>query len=303
MAAGFSLVVLALAYYLISPRESTFFSSEKLERAAEFKNTRVEGRQDGKKAWEFFARSGWSEKDQVNTYLTHVERGKIYADGKITVKNLTAPQVRIDRRAEIIEAVGGVVMQTAEGKIYSDRASVFRSQKRLVLADKVRIVRPNGVAVTATSEYLSEPEQLKANFSKNPIDSKLEPYKLCAHINLLNRDDGVILNEDPLARLPPITLDGNTAKTKANRYYQIQIANIKGDDKNDAITVNKDRCANTAKDLYLNGNAPAKGETVELGPDERFVITVGVSWLQRDKKGDNVRQVVLSSLIPEKKTN
>lgn len=147
------------------------------------------------------------------------------------------------------------------------------------------------------------PEQLKSNFSKNPIDSKLDPYKFCAHINLLNRNDGVLLNEDSLATMPPTILDGNSSKTKANRYYQIQVANVKGDAKNDSIIVNKDLCKNTAKEIYLNGDTPAKGETIELGTDDRFIVTVGVSWLQKDKKGDNVKQVVLSSLIPEKKAN
>lgn len=159
----FSLFILGLAYYLISPRESTFFNSEKIERTAEFKNTKVEGRKDGKPAWEFFARAGWSEKDQANTYLSQVKNGKIFSDGKINVKNLTAPQVKVNRNADLIEASGGVAMQTKEGKLFTDRVSFYRTEKRAVMADKIRIVRSNGIAQTGTAEYLSEPEQLNAN--------------------------------------------------------------------------------------------------------------------------------------------
>ena len=57
-AAIFSLLVLGLAYYLIYPRESVFFEPGKEEKIAEFKKTRVGGRKEGKKSWEFFAESG-----------------------------------------------------------------------------------------------------------------------------------------------------------------------------------------------------------------------------------------------------
>ena len=174
-AAIFSLLVLGLAYYLISPREATFFSPERQEKIAEFSNTKIEGRKEGKKAWEFAAKSGWTEKDGFNTYLTKVERGKIYSDGKLTVRDLVAARVKIDRRAEIIEASGGVAMQTREGKIFADRASIYRAAKRMVLADRVRIVPANGSALTATSEYLSEPEQLNAD---NGIRLELKEGKI-----------------------------------------------------------------------------------------------------------------------------
>jgi hypothetical protein len=145
------------------------------------------------------------------------------------------------------------------------------------------------------------PDQLKTKMSKNPVEASQKPYKFCAHVNLLNRKDGFMLNADPIADLPPSVLDGPTKEAKANRYYQIQIADIKGTDKDDSITVNKDLCKYTAEEIYLNGDTAKGGEKVELKLDERFVLTVGVSWLARDKKGDTVKQVVLSSLIPERK--
>ncbi|MBI1859319.1 MAG: hypothetical protein HYR96_00160 [Deltaproteobacteria bacterium] len=150
-------------------------------------------------------------------------------------------------------------------------------------------------------EYLRSqtPQQLKANFSKNPVNATLGAYKFCAHINLLNRTDGVTLNLDPIAALPPSVLDGATPQTKANRYYQIQIADIEGTAASDSITVNKNYCANTAKEVFLYNIPQGAGETVGLLKNERFIITVGVSWYQRDKSGNNLKQVVLSTLIPE----
>jgi len=103
----FSLVVLGVAYYLISPRESPYFSSEKTEKMAEFKNTRVEGRKEGKKVWEFFAKEGWTTKDQETTYLRNVSQGRIFRkDGTLTVHDLKAPQAKVSRRTEIVEAFG-----------------------------------------------------------------------------------------------------------------------------------------------------------------------------------------------------
>jgi lipopolysaccharide export system protein LptA len=104
IAAIFSLVVLGFAYWLISPRESTFFSEEKTEKIAEFDRTRVEGRKEGKKAWEFYAKQGWTNKNQEITFLSDVTRGEIYKDGKPILIDLSAPLLKAYRRAEVIEA-------------------------------------------------------------------------------------------------------------------------------------------------------------------------------------------------------
>lgn len=68
--------------------------------------------------------------------------------------------------------------------------------------------------------------QLKTYLSENPFKTtscpSCAPYFLCSHINLLDRNSGVTVNEDPLAALPPTSLDGKTATTKTNRYYQVQ---------------------------------------------------------------------------------
>ena len=78
------------------------------------------------------------------------------------------------------------------------------------------------------------------------------------------------------------------------------MADLVGDAKDDSIKVQTSYCSKTAKDIVFYGEAPALGQ-VALATQERFVVTVGVSWLQKDKKGDNVKQVVVSSLLPEQK--
>lgn len=102
----FSLIILGIAYYYISPRESPFFTEEKMEKIAEFKNTRVSGRKEGRKVWEFFAKEGWTAKDREITYLFNVSKGMIYMDNELVVSQLNAPWAKTYRHSEIIEAFG-----------------------------------------------------------------------------------------------------------------------------------------------------------------------------------------------------
>ncbi len=107
IAAIFSLLVLGIAYFLISPRESPYFKEEKTEKIAEFQKTRVEGRKEGKIVWELFAASGWTEKNQDVTHLEMVRDGKIYSrQGKLILTDLNAPKARAFRYSEIVEAFG-----------------------------------------------------------------------------------------------------------------------------------------------------------------------------------------------------
>ncbi|MBI5400189.1 hypothetical protein HZB07_06255 [Candidatus Saganbacteria bacterium] len=115
-AAGiFSLLVLFFAYYLISPRDGSYFNDKKTDRIAEFKNTRVAGYKENKKIWEFAAKSGWTSHDQETTFLIDVSKGAIYSDGQLIVKELSAPRVSAQRRSSIVEA-GGFAADKPSGK-------------------------------------------------------------------------------------------------------------------------------------------------------------------------------------------
>jgi len=106
LAAIFSMVVMVFAYFMISPQESAFFTEEKMEKIAEFKNTRVAGRKAGKKVWEFFAEEGWTTKDREVTFLFRVSKGSMYMAGKLVVNRLKAPWAKTYQRSEIVEVFG-----------------------------------------------------------------------------------------------------------------------------------------------------------------------------------------------------
>lgn len=122
LAAIFSLIILGIAYYLISPRESPYFSEEKTDKIAEFKNTRVVGRKEGKTLWELQAESGWTEKTQDITHLNDVRDGKIYnKEGKLVLYGLIAPRAQAWRTTEIVEAFGPLSAYLDLGKFSSVR--------------------------------------------------------------------------------------------------------------------------------------------------------------------------------------
>ena len=118
-------------------------------------------------------------------------------------------------------------------------------------------------------------------FEDNPRNASFSPYFYCAHINLMDRESGTLLNEDPLAALPYSILDAGASAFRGNRFYQIQVIDIK------TLTLNLDFCRHSAD------TAP------DLGADERFLVTVGVSWIPRGKKRSDVKRVVLSMVIPK----
>jgi len=105
LATTFSLLVLGIAYYLIAPHDNTFFSEEKINKIAQFSQTRIEGRKEGKRSWEFLASQGWTDKQEQITYLKNVKNGLVFnRDEKLTVKQLVAPLIKIHRKADLIEA-------------------------------------------------------------------------------------------------------------------------------------------------------------------------------------------------------
>lgn len=178
--------------------------------------------------------------------------------------------------------------------------AVFCFSKSLISYRKSAIgVRDTQIAEAYAAELLEffrshKSDQLKEYLKLNPIGGGLEPYPFCAHVNILDRTADKIVNEDPLAALPTFTGLPGSGNLRANRYYQVQIVNVK------TLAVNKARCADTAKSIYLNGRIPvAPNETIALSSEERFLITVGVTWVAQRMNKEDVKRVVLTTLIPE----
>jgi len=105
-AALFSLLILGIAYYLISPKDTSAPEEDKANRSAEFRQAAVAGRQDGHKVWEFSAGSGWTEKGSQRTNLAGISNGRIYSGGKLVIADLAAPRALAGRNAEFVEASG-----------------------------------------------------------------------------------------------------------------------------------------------------------------------------------------------------
>jgi lipopolysaccharide assembly outer membrane protein LptD (OstA) len=122
---------------------------------AEFKATRISGRKEGRKVWEFYAEEGWTAKDREITYLYNVKDGKIYQGKKLAVKDLTAPRVKAYRHSEIVEVFGSHEGKESEAsllsafieereewtKITADFLKYIPSEKRSEIQGNVRLYK------------------------------------------------------------------------------------------------------------------------------------------------------------------
>jgi hypothetical protein len=141
--------------------------------------------------------------------------------------------------------------------------------------DGVNVLKGNLAATELLELFQSmSSNELKTMLSTHPVSGSTTPsnlYPLCAHVNLVDPTTGSLLNPDPLADLP----DGLIQGEQANRFYQVHILNV--------VT----HAFSTAK----CNQDPA---TLTLGSDERFLVTVGVSW---KLQGGARKRVVMSGLV------
>jgi lipopolysaccharide export system protein LptA len=155
----FSLFVLGLTYWLISPRDNTFFTQDKSDQLAQFGPLRVVGRQDGKTVWELRAGGGWSDKAQEITYLKEIKQGKIFnKKNQLILRDLSAPDARAWRHSEIVDASGGVrayldlgkfttapKKQSAWTKLTAMEIKYTPAMKKSELAGLVKLVKRDSV--------------------------------------------------------------------------------------------------------------------------------------------------------------
>lgn len=174
-----------------------------------------------------------------------------------------------------------------------------------------------------------KPERLKSYLEINPIKRESCPncpitgcgtalcvscsacpfggYKFCSNINILDRTYFVpltlatnTLNADPLAELPqPNPLDNQGPTGRANRWYQIQIVDVSAT----PLAPRKDLCAFNATEICLFKPPPNPCTGIpgpqRLNQYEKFLVTVGVSWIARSKTPGELKRVVLSTIIPD----
>jgi hypothetical protein len=94
-----------------------------------------EGGAGRKVSWKIKADRSFGLKDQVEEYVNAEA-----TDGEVLVK---APRVRWDRKADVLEATGGVMYFGLDANLTCDKVTVYRKEKRAVLEGSVTmLVKP-----------------------------------------------------------------------------------------------------------------------------------------------------------------
>ncbi len=139
--------------------------------------------------------------------------------------------------------------------------------------------------------------QLAGYLSAIPAVAGTPAYPLCAHINLLDRvatgGTTVYLNRDPMADLPATSVLENLVDNKyhANRYYQVQVVDAP------TLAVNAGACGYYT--TAIPGPCGVSGNNYVLCAGERFLVSVGVSYVPAGKTEANVQSIVLTTVLPE----
>ncbi len=112
-------------------------------------------------------------------------------------------------------------------------------------------------------------------------------HPLCAHINIIDRDNNnTIINADPNVDLGPtqldLVIDENTVKP-ANRFFLVQVMDM------NTMLPDNSKCNRTDYDALLT--------ELEAETTKKFFVTVGLSYFPMRESVDPER-VVLSTIIP-----
>jgi len=191
-AAIFSLAVLGVAYYFITPRESPYFSTEKIEKIAELKNARIEGRKEGKRLWVLKARDGWTSKDRQTTFLNNVYDGKMYSNDKLSLYGLVAPQVKVQGHNDLIEAFF-IGKQRLKARLDMGKLSSAKKDKSdwvSLSADYIKLL-PQEKRSEVSGNVILVKKEWTINCDKILIDHNLKNADLTGHIRI-RRKDGLI---------------------------------------------------------------------------------------------------------------
>jgi len=189
IAAGASLILLFSVYFITLPKKATF-EVEKTERILEFKSAYFSGRENGKKVWEFYARRGWSGKNNDITYFEDISRGKFYKEGDLIVKDLMAPYLKAWRQSKVVEAFGlpeGVT--TGESRLSATIAFTPRDRRKYALLRADRILyNPNAKTSTITGRIKLKEKESSLFADAMTIDHEKETAAASGNINIIRSD-------------------------------------------------------------------------------------------------------------------
>ena len=183
------MILLFSVYFITLPKKATF-EVEKTERILEFNSAYFSGRENGKKVWEFYARRGWSGKNNDITYLEDISRGKFYKDGDLIVKDLKAPSLRAWRQSKVVEAFGlpeGVT--TGESRLSATIAFTPRGRRKYALLRADRILyNPNAKTSTITGRIKLKEKKSSLFADAMTIDHEKETAGASGNINIIRSD-------------------------------------------------------------------------------------------------------------------
>ena len=178
------------------------------------------------------------------------------------------------RGATLVGTLIGAVVVLLSAKAF---ASVLSSAKHLEKSNRDRAyVQMHLAELIETFRSLGSGTFYNQYYRRLP-----QAYPLCSHINLIDRTNipGNIINPDPNVELAPnFLLQGTSAGRRPNRFYQVQIINIQ------TLAINTAPC--------MTGAPPY---VYDPGGNERFTITVGISWTD-PKQADANREVLTTVL-------
>lgn len=186
--------------------------------------------------------------------------------------------MKMGRGFSILEVV------VALGLITLSLVFITRSVSRR--ANPFRDLRERAVAQGYVTELLEvfrahSSLELRKYYKENPSNPALAPYPFCAHVNFLDRTNDKIINADPLADIANPQIGDASAARRVNRYYQINVINM------DTLQVKQSAHCN------LNALGPPIAST------ERYLVTVGVTWVPHGRPDNTLERVVQSTILPD----
>ncbi len=287
IATGSSLLLLFLVYIIVLPKG--LHNEAPTDRIANFKNTHVAGHEKGVKQWEFYAKSGWVDKDRQTTYLEDVTMGSIYKDGDLITKNLVAPKVKAFPNTKAIEAYGeGKTRLSAEiafmekknneerkfAKVYAESLKYNPSTKTTTIAGNVRVKDPS-MSLRA-NQMIIDNEKEMSDLSEKVYVNRKDITLSCNNMHYDSKDERVEARGDVRS-----TIKGKQ-KTNLNAdFVQLFVDTTKDVNANGNVEVVQGKKTAVANSLFYNKST----EVIMLSGEVKAVISKGRALLKEDTIG------------------
>lgn len=197
-------------------------------------------------------------------------------------------------------------------------AMLYQQSRRGIDQVTERMAAHLSVAELAEFFRSMSPGGLLTYLSTNPVTGSANPndiYPFCAHINILDRESGKLVNKDPLADLPAeawmnwpgrFLAGGRDFTTTANRYYQVFVVDMR------TLQIDETYCSLNPSLIRTTPRLATHHPNIRIPLTHKFMVTVGVTWLRKSKQVEealrnatttvgryrNVTKIVASAILP-----